>query len=92
MGQRQARRLEDALEVLEHLFGLGLDVASSHDLAGGGIQGNLAGEEDQVAEVDRLGVGPDGLGSPLAGDDLLGRHGRHHNVERRGRQRRIADT
>lgn len=71
MAQRQARRFEDALHVLDHALGLGDDVAGADKLTRGGVEGDLAGEENEVAGVDGLGIRSDGLGRAVAGDDLL---------------------
>ncbi len=54
-------------QVLEDPGGL-LDDAARDDLAGGGIERDLAGGVDEVAETDGLRVGPDGGGS-IGGSD-----------------------
>src|SRR5581483_186337 len=68
--EREARGTEDCLQVLERLAGLRGDVAGDQ-LAGGGIERDLAGDEDEVAAFDRRGIGADGLGL-RRGDGFLG--------------------
>ena len=64
--------VEDGLQVVQGLLGLGLDV-SLHDGAGAGVNGHLAGDKEEVADLDGLGVGADGGGGAVSVDDLLHR-------------------
>ena len=61
---------QNGLDVLQGLFGLSLN-AALHQVAGGGINGQLAGQEDQAADADSLRVGADGGGGILGGNDVL---------------------
>ena len=54
-----ARRIEDGGEVRECLLGLRGDVVAD-ELAGGGVDPELARGEDEVAGADRLAVGAGG--------------------------------
>ncbi len=56
-------------EVLQNAFRLRGDVAAD-ELLGGGINGDLAGDEDEAVGFDGLRVGSDSFGSVVGGDDL----------------------
>ena len=58
--------LQNGAHVLAALVRLGGDALG--DGAGGGIHGDLAGGDDQVAEGIALGIGPDGAGGVGGGD------------------------
>ena len=66
----QAGRLHNGLHIGQGLAGLGGDIAL-HQVAGGGINGDLAGGDDEAAAVDGLGIGADGGRSAGGGDDIL---------------------
>lgn len=51
--------VEDGFDIFENAFGLGLDVAGNK-IAGGGIEGDLAGAEEQVAHANGVAVRTDG--------------------------------
>ena len=77
--------LEDGREVAERLLGLGGDVALGRRLAG--LQAELAGDEDELADADRLVV----RRTLERGRRLLGAdHGLLHAVPPIGRARRRA--
>lgn len=65
--------IEDGFDVVEGLPGLGLD-ASLGDGAGGGIYGDLAGGEQEIADLDGLRVGAD------RGRGVLGVDGLFHGI------------
>jgi len=52
IGERAAGRLGDRLEVVEHAHGLRLEAL--HHLSGRGVEADLAGQVDRVANLDRL--------------------------------------
>ena len=58
---------QNGLHVGQGLAGLGLDALGER--AGGGIDGQLAGSNDQAVELRRLGVGADGGGGFRCADD-----------------------
>src|ERR1041385_5356255 len=62
------RGAQHRLEIGEHPLGL-LGDAAVHDLHGGGVEGDLARGEDQVAAGDRLAVGADRLGCVGSGHE-----------------------
>ncbi len=66
VGEGQFLIVEDGLHVLQDAVGLRLDVASD-EVAGGGIEGNLAGAEEQVADADGMVVRAVTAGADLAG-------------------------
>jgi len=59
VGKGQPLIVEDALHVFQHAAGLVLDVAGD-ELAGGRIDGNLPGAEQEVANADGVVVGTNG--------------------------------
>ena len=61
VGKRQALVVQNRLHVLQHAFGLRLDIAGD-EVAGGRLNGNLPGAEQQVAGADAMVVGADGGG------------------------------
>src|SRR5690606_4634303 len=61
-------------EILEHAHDVGFDIAFHH-VHGGGVQRNLAGQINRVAHFDGLGVGADGGGGFVGGDDFALAHG-----------------
>ncbi len=68
----EARAGEKAFDIGEDLEGLAGEVGGV-DFAGGGIDGDLAGREEEVAAADGLGVGTDGGGGVGGIDDFHGR-------------------
>ncbi len=54
--RRSAAAFQNALDVVQHLAGLLPDVAQ-HGLVGGGIHGDLAGNEDEIAGAHGRGIG-----------------------------------
>ena len=58
-GELEPLGLENGADVLEHPLGLLRD-AAVHQLAGGGIEADLAGGEEQPVGADGLAVRPDG--------------------------------
>src|SRR5262249_61470039 len=67
--ERRARGAEDRVDVLKHLPRL-LANTPLHDLAGGGIERDLPGHENQVSVANGLGVGEAGPGTLVGADDL----------------------
>src|SRR5206468_10151784 len=63
--------LEDGQDVLQHLLRLDRDVTLDQ-LVGGGVDRDLAGDEEQPAGDDALRVGADGGGGVSGGHVLLG--------------------
>jgi len=61
---------EDGDEVLQRAAGLGFDAFGER--AGGGIEAELAGNEEQSVFRNRLGVGADGGGGLVGLDDVHG--------------------
>jgi hypothetical protein len=57
-------------EIFHHAAGLSRDVALD-EIAGLGIEWNLPGSVNEIADLDRLFVGADGLGCFLRADDFL---------------------
>ncbi len=74
MGERQARRGENALQVFHGLARLRRHVAR-HQLAGRGVERDLARDEQQVPVLDRRRIGANGLGPVCGGYGFL-RHER----------------
>ena len=68
MGEAGAGGFEDGGEVFEDLLCL-LGDGAGDDLLSGGVEGDLAGGEDEVADADGLGVGADGSGGGRGGED-----------------------
>jgi hypothetical protein len=60
--QRQSRGLQDRFDVVEHPLDRRVEPAR-HESAGGGIQRNLAGGEEEAPLDDRLGIRTNGLRS-----------------------------
>jgi len=65
--QRRPARLQDGLDVLEHLAGLRGNAAFG-ELAGGRVNARLPGGENEIARLDALRVRADGLGRFISGD------------------------
>ena len=65
--------VEDRFDVLQHALGLGLDVAGN-EVTGGGIERDLPGAEQQVAEAHGVIVWADGCGRFRRFDDGFGWH------------------
>ena len=59
LAKLSASSLDDGLEVLERLLSLSLDAALD-DLHRGGVEGDAARAEEEVAGLDTLRIGPDG--------------------------------
>ena len=74
VGEREVDGVEDGAEVFADALGL-LGDAAFDEVAGGGVDGDLAGGVDEIADTDGLRVGADGGGSVGGGDDELLRHG-----------------
>ena len=70
VGQREAGGGENGGQVLQHLVGLGRDVAG-HELAGS-IKGNLPGHVHGVARLHGLRVGTNGGRSLVGENNLVG--------------------
>jgi len=68
----RAARFQNRGQVLEYAFGLGGDVTGD-ELAGGGVQGNLSGDENQISAADGLGIRANG-GRCLWSGNLLFTH------------------
>ena len=66
-GEVQSCGGENGLQVLENAMGLGLD-AACNQLSSSGVDGDLAGGKNEIANANCLGVGPDG-GRRLRGLD-----------------------
>lgn len=64
---------EDGLEVFKRAGGL-LGDAAGNKLTGRGIEGDLAGGIDEIAQANGLGVGSNGARSPGSGDRGLFAH------------------
>lgn len=91
--------VEDGFEVGECLFGLWADAAVD-DLCGGGDEWDAAGDEDEVAGFDCLGVGADcrrgswkgsGRGDGVFGGHTRGRDGLEGGVCRHCPGKRARD-
>ena len=64
--KRQLLVVQDGLDVFQHAFRLRLDV-SGDEVAGGGIERNLTGAEQQIADTHRVVIGADRPEADLAG-------------------------
>ncbi len=73
VGEGQVLVVQDGLEVEQHALGLGLDVARD-EVAGGGVQRNLAGAKKQIADTHGVVVRADGRGGFRGFDDEFGGH------------------
>lgn len=72
VGEVEAGFVKDSANVLEDADGL-LGDASGDELAGGGVEGNLSGEEEHASDANGLRVRADGGGCFAGGDgDLSG--------------------
>ena len=80
VGEVEAGGGEDGLEVFEDAGGLGCDAAGDQR-AGGGVEGDLAGGVEGVADADGLGVGADGGWSGGSGDGGLGGMVKRHRLD-----------
>jgi len=66
---RQASGLQNRLDVGQRLLGLTLNAFG--ECAGSGVDGQLTGSDDQIAQIDSLAVGADGSGGIGSADDSL---------------------
>ena len=73
VGKGEFLVVENRLYVLQHAFGLHLDVAGD-EVAVSGIDGNLPGAKQQVADADSMVIRPDGCGRFRGFDDGFGGH------------------
>lgn len=72
-GSIQALIVEDDLDVIQDLPGLGSNILAN-DRSCGRVQWNLTGQEEQVAAADSVAVGAQRLRSVLGLDDGFGGH------------------
>ena len=58
VGEGELLVVEDGLHILQHAFGLHLDVALD-EVAGRGVDGDLSGAEEQIADAHGMVIGTD---------------------------------
>lgn len=72
-GRRRAGLLNDSLQIFHDTAGLA-GHAVTFELAGGGVQTDLAGQVQHIANLDGLGVIPHGGGGSLCGNCFTHQH------------------